>query len=51
MDQSLMAGIRKEARGAAREPDGGTPGSPSKLKACLANTIYLCSLDPVMAFC
>ena len=25
-DQSRMAAIRHEARGAAREPDGGTPG-------------------------
>jgi len=25
-DQSRMAAIRQEARGAAREPDGGTPG-------------------------
>jgi len=27
-DQSRMAATRHEARGAAREPDGGTPGRP-----------------------
>lgn len=29
-DQSRMAAIRHEARGAAREPDGGTPGRPTE---------------------
>lgn len=32
--QSLMAAIRHEARGVAREPDGGMPGrSPSALRS------------------
>jgi len=31
-DQSRMAATRYEARGIAREPDGGTPGRPLHTK-------------------
>jgi hypothetical protein len=38
-----MAAIRHEARGAAREPDGGTPGRPmSVFERYLTLWVFLC---------
>ena len=39
-DQSRMAAIRHEARGAAREPDGGTPGRHSLIPCNSKKLLY-----------